>query len=62
MQVWVAGTRRRWGSPCDPWRCDFHSHGACVEFETDPPDLAVAKPRVDALLDRELPFWGLSNL
>jgi hypothetical protein len=21
---------------CDPWRCEFTSHGACVEFETPP--------------------------
>jgi len=47
---------------CDPWRCDFESHGACIEFTTDPPDLAAAHVRVDALLDRELPFWGLSHL
>jgi hypothetical protein len=47
---------------CDPWDCDFQSHGACIEFETDPPDLAEATRRVDALLETELPFWGLSNL
>ncbi len=47
---------------CDPWRCDFESHGACIEFTTDPPDLQAARVRVDALLDRELPFWGLSHL
>ncbi len=47
---------------CDPWRCDFESHGACIEFTNDPPDLAAARVRVDALLDRELPFWGLSSL
>ncbi|ABS27168.1 conserved hypothetical protein [Anaeromyxobacter sp. Fw109-5] len=47
---------------CEPWRCDFHVRDACVEFETDPPDLAEAERRVSALLDRELPFWGLSNL
>ncbi len=49
-------------SGCAPWRCDFESHGACVEFTTDPPDLEAAHARVDALLDRELPFWGLANL
>jgi hypothetical protein len=49
-------------SACAPWDCDFESHGACVEFETDPPDLAEAKARVDGLLARELPFWGLANL
>lgn len=47
---------------CEPWRCDFHSHGACVEFTEDPPDLADAEARMDALLARELPFWGLSSL
>jgi hypothetical protein len=47
---------------CNAWRCDFESHGACVEFTSDPPDLADTKARVDALLDRELPFWGLSHL
>ncbi len=47
---------------CDTWRCDFESHGACIEFATDPPDLEAARLRVDALLDRELPFWGLSSL
>jgi hypothetical protein len=47
---------------CSPWRCDFYSHGACVEFASDPPDLAAAHARVDALLERELPFWGLGNL
>jgi hypothetical protein len=47
---------------CSTWKCDFESHGACVEFTTPPPDLAAAKARVDALLDRELPFWGLSSL
>jgi hypothetical protein len=47
---------------CDPWRCDFRSHGACVEFETDPPDMEAAQRRVDALLALELSFWGLANL
>jgi hypothetical protein len=47
-------------SGCDTWRCDFESHGACVEFTDDPPSLETARARVDALLDRELPFWGLS--
>ena len=47
---------------CDPWKCDFYSHGACVEFTSDPPDLSAAHARVDALLDRELPFWGLAHL
>lgn len=47
---------------CDPWRCDFESHGACIEFETDPPDLAAAQVRVDRLLDLELPYWNLHSL
>ena len=47
---------------CQPWHCDFESHGACIEFTTNPPDLAAAQVRVDALLERELPFWGLSHL
>jgi len=47
---------------CDQWFCDFESHGACIEFTADTPDLEAARLRVDALLDRELPFWGLSSL
>ena len=47
---------------CNQWHCDFESHGACIEFTTPPADLSAAKARVDALLDRELPFWGLSGL
>lgn len=47
---------------CDPWYCDFDSHGACIEFTEDPPDMEAARARMDALLSRELPFWGLSNL
>jgi hypothetical protein len=47
---------------CDTWSCDFDSHGACIEFTTDPADLRAAQARVDALLGRELPFWGLSSL
>ncbi len=47
---------------CQPWHCDFDSHGACIEFTTTPADMADAQRRVDALLDRELPFWGLSRL
>lgn len=70
------GTRRAWRgrgltaviaaalalAGCNPWKCDFYSHGACIEFTDDPPDLAAAHARVDALLDRELPYWGLSRL
>jgi hypothetical protein len=47
---------------CDPWRCDFHVRGACIEFETDPPDLEAAQVRVEQVLALELPFWGLSKL
>lgn len=47
---------------CDPWRCDFDSHGACIEFTSDPPDLEAARVRVEALLARELPFWDISSL
>lgn len=47
---------------CDTWRCDFESRGACIEFTSDPPDLAAAKARVDALLDRELGYWGIASL
>jgi hypothetical protein len=49
-------------SACDTWRCDFESHGACIEFTTDPLDMEDARLRVDALLARELPFWNLSSL
>lgn len=70
----MAGRRRRWHfgavalagalalSGCQEWACDFESHGACVEFTDDPPDLAEAQHRMDRLLDLELPYWGLSNL
>jgi hypothetical protein len=70
----VAG-RRRWErvgglalaaalalSGCQRWACDFESHGACVEFTEDPPDLADAQRRMDRLLELELPYWGLANL
>jgi hypothetical protein len=70
--VRVAGRRAGWAAiaaaaallagGCSPWHCQFHSHGACIEFSTPPGDLAAAQVRVDALLDRELPYWGLSNL
>jgi hypothetical protein len=33
-----------------------------VEFTTDPADMEATRARVDALLVRELPFWGLSSL
>jgi hypothetical protein len=47
---------------CQQWNCSFDSHDACIEFDTAPSDLAATRKRVDALLDRELPFWGLSGL
>jgi hypothetical protein len=47
---------------CDPWHCAFDSHGACIEFETVPEDLAGAQARVDRLLDLELAHWGLRSL
>jgi hypothetical protein len=47
---------------CSPWSCDFHSHGACVEFVRQPADLQDAQRRMDRLLELELPYWGLSNL
>jgi hypothetical protein len=49
-------------SACDPWACDFYSHGACVEFSTPLADVADAQRRMDRLLDLELPYWGLSSL
>lgn len=49
-------------SACDPWACDLHSHGACVEFPSPPPDLADAQRRMDRLLELELAYWGLSSL
>jgi hypothetical protein len=49
-------------SGCHDWHCSFSSHDACIEFTSPPADLADAHARVDALLDRELPFWGLSGL
>jgi hypothetical protein len=64
--------RQRWGvvavaaaaalSGCEPWHCDFYSHGACIEFTYDPGALDRVKPRVDRLLDLELPYWGLHEL
>jgi hypothetical protein len=47
---------------CSPWHCDFESHGACIEFERDPPDLEAARARVDRLLELELPYWDLHDL
>jgi hypothetical protein len=47
---------------CHDWHCDFWSHGACVEFSWDTRDIPGLQERVDALLERELPFWGLSQV
>ena len=47
---------------CEPWRCDFESHGACIEFTFDPGPLDEVKVRVDRLLELELPYWGLHEL
>jgi hypothetical protein len=47
---------------CQRWACDFESHGACIEFTVDPPDMDEAQRRMDRLLDLELPYWGLSSL
>lgn len=58
---WVAAAAIA-ATGCQVWHCDFESHGACVEFTSGPQDLADAQRRVDALLARELPFWGLSSL
>lgn len=47
---------------CEPWRCSFESHGACIEFTYDPGPLDEVKVRVDRLLELELPYWGLHEL
>jgi hypothetical protein len=47
---------------CEVWRCDFESHGACIEFQTDPGDLAATQARMDRLLELELPYWNLHSL
>ncbi len=47
---------------CSDWDCDFASHGACIEFVTKPADMERAHVRVDALLDREMAYWGISSL
>jgi hypothetical protein len=49
-------------SGCDTWRCDFDSHGACIEFTPELTDLPATRARVDALLAREMPFWGIGSL
>ncbi len=49
-------------SACSPWTCDFTSHGACIEFVTKPADMERTRVRVDALLDREMAFWGIASL
>lgn len=69
-----AGTSGRWAARlgaalavaalagCDVWNCDFESHGACIEFTSDPGDLEGARLRVEALLAREMPFWDIGSL
>jgi hypothetical protein len=47
---------------CEPWSCDFYSHGACVEFLRQPRSMAAAQARMDRLLELELPHWGLTSL
>lgn len=47
---------------CDTWRCAFESHGACVEFDQPPADMAAAQARLDRLLELELAFWDLHTL
>ncbi len=47
---------------CDPWRCSFESHGACVEFDQPPADVEATRARLDRLLDLEMPFWDLHSL
>jgi hypothetical protein len=47
---------------CEPWHCDFWSHGACVEFTYDPGPLEPVKARVDRLLELEMPYWGVSQI
>lgn len=60
--AWLAAAAAFATAGCSSWRCDFDSHGACIEFVTPPADIQAARVRVDALLDRELAFWGLSSL
>lgn len=60
--AWAAAAAAALLSGCSPWHCNFESHGACIEFTTPPGDLTATQARVDALLDRELPYWGLSGL
>jgi hypothetical protein len=51
-----------WLGGCEAWHCDFESHGACIEFTTNPGDMAAAQARIDRLLELELPFWNLHSL
>ncbi len=48
---------------CEPWRCDFWSHGACVEFTFDPGiPMSEAHARFDRLLELEMPYWGITRV
>jgi hypothetical protein len=47
-------------SSCEPWRCDFWTHGACIEFTY--PAAPDAQARVGRLLDLELPYWDLHKV
>ncbi len=42
--------------------CDFHSHGACVQFTYDYSGLKDVQGRIDRLLEHEMPFWGLHDI
>jgi hypothetical protein len=62
LAAWAVAAAATLLSGCSKWHCSFESHDACIEFTSPPADLAAAKVRVDALLERELPYWGLSGL
>jgi len=47
---------------CSQGPCDFHSHGACVEFTYDTTATPDVQARVDRLLELEMAFWGLHHL
>ncbi len=42
--------------------CDYHSHGACVQFTYDTSQLKNVQARLDSLLEHEMPFWGLHGI
>jgi hypothetical protein len=47
---------------CAQGRCDFHSHGGCIEFTYDVSGIPDLQARVDKLLDLEMAFWDLHSL